>query len=82
MFKWPWGKAENNKEIPFTVVLIKRTSGSKRGIHTTNQQIENVIKVTQSTTAPYIIFDCEDGTRLCIHHDMLLSWRSHLKEPK
>ena len=62
---------------PFTVVLTLRTKGKKRGIHSTTQELKNVMKVSQSRLSPYTNFDMADGTRISIHRDRLLEWRSH-----
>ena len=82
MFKWPWTKKANTQRPTFPVVLVTRTDGKKRGIHSFSQQIENVVKVEPSLVSPYIVFDFADGTRLSIHHDRLLEWRSHLPQVK
>ena len=71
MFKWPWRKA-----VPFNVVLVRRTSSSKRGIHTCSQVVEGVIKVITDSVSPYTFFVLEDKTKLGIHRDRLLEWHS------
>ena len=65
---------------PFTVVLTLRTKGKKRGIHFTTQELKEVIKASPSQLSPYTNFDMADGTRVSIHRDRLLGWRSHIQE--
>ncbi len=77
MFKWFRRKSVG--QAPFTVVLTLRTHGKKRGIHFTTQELKNVVKVWPSSSI-YTNFDMADQTRICIHRDRLLEWRSHIQK--
>ena len=78
MFDWFRKRMKAKQVVPFTVVVTLRKSGKKRGIHSYTEEFKNVIKVERSQLAPYTNFDFTDGTRISIHRDRLLEWRSYL----
>ncbi|KKN59521.1 hypothetical protein LCGC14_0541350 [marine sediment metagenome] len=80
MFKWLTNIGKRDRPCPFTVMLTLRTDGKKRGIHFTTQELINVMKVSPSQLSPYTNFDMADGTRVSIHRDRLLGWRSHIQQ--
>ncbi len=80
MFHWLTRRFKKASVAPFTVMLVLRTTGSKRGIHSTTQELKNVIKAWPSNILPTMNFDMADGTRVGIHRDRLLEWRSHIQK--
>ncbi len=80
MFNWLTRHFKQAPAAPFTVMLVLRTNGKKRGIHATTQELKNVIKAWPSSTLPIMNFDMADGTRVGIHRDRLLEWRSHIQK--